>query len=446
MAISTGLKNSLNRIRELSSDIYSQYVPQLEDDSDIAKLAEPVMNVPEVYNEFCKALINRIVYTSVDTRIFNNPLKSLQRNDMPLGYAGQEIFVNPAVGRQYDVNDFAGILTKYESDVKVQYLTKNLDVQYPVTIVRTKLKEAFVSWESLDAFINGLSDSLYNGMYIDEYNYTKSLVASAYKANNVQIEVIADPTASVDNAKTFITKARALYTKFQAPTDKYNAWHKLGGAGKAITTYTPAEDVIMMVTADIMASIDVQIKAGAFSPKFVEFLNERTYIVNDFDVYNRETGTKIYDGSKIYGLIADRRWFKIKKIDQFMEDQRNANNRSIQLYLNNIMMFEYSLFANAIIFASEAPEVTATDFSFETETVEIAAGDHEGLDVKITPANATTEIKYEVTAGTKSHLVLTATDNGRHLDIKANANASGNYTVTATVGAVVKTVTVKVTA
>ena len=37
---------------------------------------------------------------------------------MPLGYAGQEIYVNPAKGRQYNPEDFAGILQKYEADVK----------------------------------------------------------------------------------------------------------------------------------------------------------------------------------------------------------------------------------------------------------------------------------------------------------------------------------------
>ena len=123
-----GLKNSLNKIREISSDIYHQYIPILEDDTDISTFASPILNVPEVYNEFCNALVNRIVYTQVNTKTFNNPLRGLEGSVMPLGYAGQEIYVNPAKGRQYNVNDFAGILQKYEADVKVQYLVKNMDL------------------------------------------------------------------------------------------------------------------------------------------------------------------------------------------------------------------------------------------------------------------------------------------------------------------------------
>ena len=245
MPVSNGLKNSLNRIREISSEIYHQYIPVIDDDTDIGTLAQPLFSVPEVYNEFCSALINRIVYTQVDTlRDFKNPLKDLEGSIMPLGYAGQEIHINPAKGRRYNADDFAGILQKYEADVKVQYLVKNMDIQYPVTIIRTKLKEAFVSWESLDRFINGLSQSLYNGMYIDEFRYTKSLVSSAYKNNNVIVDVITDPSSSESVAKEFIRKSRQYFLDFQLPSTDFNAWKQVGGAGRPITTWTLPEDIV----------------------------------------------------------------------------------------------------------------------------------------------------------------------------------------------------------
>ena len=65
--LSQGLKNSLNKIRQISSDIYHQYIPILEDDTDIGTFAQPILTVPEVYNEFCNALVNRIVYTNLKT-------------------------------------------------------------------------------------------------------------------------------------------------------------------------------------------------------------------------------------------------------------------------------------------------------------------------------------------------------------------------------------------
>lgn len=109
MAISEGLKTSLNAIREISSEIYHQYVPIIDDDTDIGSFGSPILSTPVVMNEFVSALVNRIVYTQFERKYFRNPLQVLEGDRIPLGYAGQEIYVNPAKGRKFNVNDFARI-------------------------------------------------------------------------------------------------------------------------------------------------------------------------------------------------------------------------------------------------------------------------------------------------------------------------------------------------
>ena len=446
MPVSQGLKNSLNRIREISSEIYHQYIPVIDDDTDIGTLAQPLFNVPEVYNEFCSALINRIVYTQVDTlRDFKNPLKDLEGSIMPLGYAGQEIHINPAKGRRYNADDFAGILQKYEADVKVQYLVKNMDIQYPVTIIRTKLKEAFVSWESLDRFINGLSQSLYNGMYIDEFRYTKSLVSSAYKNNNVIVDVITDPSSSESVAKEFIRKSRQYFLDFQLPSTDFNAWKQVGGAGRPITTWTLPEDIVLLLRNDIRAYVDVNVLADAYQIGKADFLARNIYPIDNFDVYS-DDGEKIFDGSSIYAMIADRNWFKIKPIDQFMEDQRNANNRSYQLYLNNIKMYEYSLFANAIVFASKVSDVAITGLSYgNTSIVNVKTGATQNLEVVVTPFNANTpNITYESSNGDVFTVAPDPQDD--HKCVITAKNSAGVAILTAKAGNVETHITVNVTA
>ena len=171
--LKAGLKNSLNQIREISSEIYTRYVPIIDDDTNIATLAEPILTIPQVQNEFLNHLINKIVYTKLMVKNFKNPLKFLEGDTIPVGYAGEEIYTNPITGRQFNVNDFAGLLQKYEADVKVQYTVVNSDLQYPVSVERHKLKQAFTSWETLEAFIDSITTALYNGAYIDEYKFTK---------------------------------------------------------------------------------------------------------------------------------------------------------------------------------------------------------------------------------------------------------------------------------
>ena len=441
--LSKGLQNSLNAIREISSTIYHQYVPVIEDDTDIGTFASPILSVPEVQNEFISALITRIVYTQVEMKSFNNPLRGLEGAVMPLGYAGQEIYVNPAKATQYNVEDTAGLLQKYESDVKVQYLVKNMDLQYKVSVVRTKLKEAFVTWEALDRFISGLSQSLYNGMYIDEYRYTKALVSSAYANNGVIVETVStSPTASEAAAKAFITKAREYFLNFQTPSAAYNSWAKVGGAGKPVTTWSNPEDIVMIIRNDIRSYLDVNVMAAAFNIDSATLLGN-IFLVDNFDVYS-DDGVKVFDGSNIYGMLADRNWFKIKPVDQFMEEFYNPNNRMRTFFLNNIKMYEYSLFANGVIFASGEATVNPTGFKFLVggeEKTSITITEATDVEVVTTPYAANASITYASSAQGKATV---AKKSGANKVITITPVADGSANITATVGDVVGTLAVTV--
>ena len=94
--IKEGLKQSLAKIREVSSDLYHQYVPVVDDETDIGSFATPILETPVLMNEFVSLLVNRIAYTQYELKYFDSPLKVLEGDEMPLGQVGQEIYVNPA--------------------------------------------------------------------------------------------------------------------------------------------------------------------------------------------------------------------------------------------------------------------------------------------------------------------------------------------------------------
>lgn len=418
MPVPKGLKNSLNAIREISSEIYHQYVPVIEDDTNIGQFADPIINNKVVQNEFISSLINRIVYTQFEIKYFRNPLQVLEGDQIPLGYQGQEIYVNPAKGRKFNPDDFAGLLAKYESDVKVQYMSLNMDVQYPVTISRQSLKKAFVSWTDLETFIDQLSNSLYNGAYIDEFKFTKNIVSSAYKDNKAIIEKISAPNTE-DLAKQFITKARTLFLNFQTPSSNYNAWNKMGGYGRPIVTFTAPEDIIFIIKNDLRAYIDVNVLASAFNIDKTELLGN-IITVDNFDVYD-DDNNKIFDGSNIVGLIADKRWFRIKRQDMFLDTFYNPNNRTWQYYLNLIKMYNFSLFANGVIFATELPSgVAVTDVTIS----DLNVTDGENIkNITVTPANTTDIVTVEVDSTNSSSCTATVQNNKI-----LNVNITGSIT------------------
>ena len=444
MAIAEGLRTELNLIRETSIEnntLYHRYVPEILPDTDIGSFASPILDNPNVMNEFMNVLVQRIVYTQVDTKLFNNPLRVLEGDRIPLGAIGQEIYINPAKARKFNVDDFAGLLAKYEADVKVQYHKLNSDLQYCLTITRAKIKDAFVSWGTLENFIEGLTQSLYNGAYIDEYNLTKGLVSSAYASNQVQIEIVDAPNSEA-LAKTFITKARTMYLNMQTPTTRFNAWRKVGGYGRDILTWSNPEDIVFLVRNDIGAYLDVNVLAQAFNIDRSILLGNIIY-VNDFDEYDSQ-GTKIFDGSSIIGMIADKSWFRIKEQETTMDEFYNANNRTWQYYLNVVRMYSYSLFSNAVVFATAAPQVAITGMTLDKEEVEVDAGETAKVKITTEPFQANYPT---ITVSSSAEAVATATITGKEITITgvaSGAEADGEATITVSAGNISKTISVVV--
>lgn len=439
MAIPEGLRTSLNSIRETSiqnNTLYHRYVPEILPTTDIGSFASPILDNPNVMNEFMNVLVQRIVYTQVDIKLFNNPLRVLEGDRIPLGSIGQEIFINPARGRRFNVDDFAGLLAKYEADIKVQYHHLNSDLQYCVTITRAKLKDAFVSWSTLENFIDGLTQSLYNGAYIDQYNMTKGLVSSAYASNQVRVEVISNPNTEA-LAKEFITKARTMFLNMQTPTPNFNAWRQVGGYGRDILTWSNPEDIVFLVRNDIGAYLDVNVLAQTFNIDRSVLLGNIIYI-NDFNEYDNE-GNLIFDGSNIVGMIADKSWFRIKEQETTMDEFYNANNRTWQYYLNVVRMYSYSLFANAVVFATALPSVPVTEMSFEETAPEVAVDGKVILKLATTPAQTTSEITF--TSGTTANATVRKIDNKT---VEVTGVKAGTSVITAKSGNITGTVTVTV--
>lgn len=353
---------------------------------------------------------------------------------------GQEIYVNPAKARRFNVDDFAGLLAKYEADVKVQYHHLNSDLQYCVTITRAKIKDAFVSWATLNDFIDGLTQSLYNGAYIDQYNLTKDLVSSAYKANNVKVEVVS-AVSSEATAKSLITKARALFLNMQTPSTKYNAWEQIGGYGKEILTWSNPEDIVFLIKNDLASYIDVNVLADAFNMDKSTFLGNIIY-VNDFDVYDNE-GTKTFDGSAIQCMIADKSWFRIKEQETTMDEFYNANNRTWQYYLNVVRMYSYSLFANAVVFATSKPTVNVTKIEFDDDTATVTEGNKIRLKCALTPHNTTSEVTFTSSATGKATVEKIS---DTEVEVTGVDEGSATITASALSGAVTDTCTVTVSA
>ena len=338
---SEGLVNALNKMREWSSTIYHQYVPIVTADSNINDFGKPILdsNLTPVYNEFF-SLIKRIAMAAIDARRFNNPLTFLEGDELPLGYAIENVHVNPVEGRQF--------VTKFPSKCKFYAYGGSHYNNLNISSISLASKLRSYGFN----FINGIIESLYNSAEIEQYKLTKGLVATAYKSNQVQYEVVTKPSTEA-TSKAFVKTLRKYFTKFRFPSSDYNAWKKVNPDDSAVITHTNPEDVVIVLASDYEAEIDVDVLARAFNMDKTDLLG-RVVIVDNFDI-TTNNGTKVYDGSHIMGMICDRRWFKIRMQDREMDEFYNPNSRVWTYWYNITGMYNYSLMANALVLCDEAP-------------------------------------------------------------------------------------------
>lgn len=441
---SQGLQTALNEIRNTliqDNTLYQEQIPVVNEYTSSQVYGQTLLNLPsDLRNKFIQSLVNRIAYTRFMMDYFENPLRELAGDDLPLGAIGQEIYVNPARGRVYDINDFAGLLAKYEADIKAEYTEINFDVQYPVTIIRKELEKAFVSWGDFESFLMGISTSLYNGAYIDDYKYTKRLITNAYRSNAVQMETIsfAGSTPTASELKSLTARLRQAYLDFMVPSTKYNAWKKVGGYGKSIVSWSKPENIVVFVSNAMASVIDVELLSVAFNIDKSSLLG-RVYYVEDFDIID-DDGTQIFDGSNIVALICDRRWFKIREKDMFMDEFYNANNRSWQSYLNVIKCFNFSVFANALMLVKALPTLNISSMQFIETAPTVEADEKITLHITTTPFPATQTVTF--TSGTVGKATVEKIDDRT---VEVTGKAAGTSVITATAGEVTATVTVTVT-
>ena len=422
MALPKGAK-VFNVVRENMNEVYMNTLPSATEDN-IQTISNILFNdaYQPMLNDFVTNLINRIGLTIVRNKTFNNPLSILRKGSMPLGTDIQDIYENPAEAEQYELSntEMAKLLTITDPDTHVAYYRRNRKDLYTKTISRENLQGAFVSWEKFEDYISAITTSLYSGNYIDEFKLTKSLVDGAYDNNKVIVETVNAVTDEA-SAKAFVKKARALFNKMKFPSTDYNAYSKFSGAKGQITTWTDEDRVVMIVTSDLMAEIDVDVLARAFNIDNTKFLG-RVIEVDKFE------------NPEIQAVICDEAWFQIYENIMRFDEFYNARVMAWNEYLHVWQTYAICPFANAVVLATQKPK-PATAIS--ASDVSVVKGATANVTVTLTPKDATSDLTFisgdETVFTVSSTGVVTGVSAGTGtLTVKTDNDLSDTATVTVT--------------
>ena len=409
----TRVSTVMNAVRE-SNPVVAQAIPLVGEDISALKALTVLStaNFP-VQNMVVESLINLIVKQTIIKKTANNKLSMLKKEAMDtLGDPIQNIYINPKNPRAYDPNAFSDSLKAYDNDVKVEYFHINRRDKFNLTVYRELLAQAATDWVTLDNFIAALTNSVYAGNEIAEYNMFKKAIVQAKKEHFFKIQHIEYPTE--DNVKKLMANIRTVATNMTFPRSDYNNYlEKAKEAGlndtEAIITSTDYADAVIVIKSDILETINVETLATAFHTTYTDFLNQ-LIVVDDFgyDEYDRENAKiKGHVSSDIGILIADKEVFQFR--DRLVTSGGDYNNNTLAWnYVFHIWQnINVSCLCNAMCYeVSNSPVLTG--ISIDKTSVELSA-DKESDEIKYNfyPDNF---------AGNTEMSLLSATKDGEVVD------------------------------
>ena len=331
----------LNAVRAEASQAYKDAVP-VATPYNLQDVGNPIMQYQAVANEFIDALVNKIVMQLIRRRLWTNPLGILKRGEMPLGTDIEEIHTNPAAAKAYDGTEtgMEDILKMHKPDTEAVYYRLNRQDKYVVTINNEQLRGAFTTWGQLENLIGQITDSLYNGNTIDEFQYTKALAGDAVAANKIRSIPVPYPNTEA-NSKDFMKTLRSTSMLFTFPSTNYNNYVLNGGTVPRVT-WTPVQDQVILIRADVASEIGVELLAGVFNLSYADY-SARQIVVDNFN------------DDKTLAVLADKDSFVIYEQLRQFTNFFNASSLGWQYYYHAWDLFAMSPFYNCVALTAAPP-------------------------------------------------------------------------------------------
>lgn len=396
----------LDRIRDDASPDYLARIPEATKAGVQATLRALQTYRPQ-QNEFIDALVNKIALTIVHTNSWTNPLAEFKRGLLTGGDTIEEIQVGLIKAKTYDpARDELERELFGTAAIEVQnnFHKVNRRDRYKVTINQPLLMNAFNTPMGLSSFASqimaapGISDQW------DEFLLMCSLFGE-YESNGGFFKVnVRDITASGSteaDAKDALRKIRTTAGNMKFISSQYNA------ANMQIAAQ--ADELILFVSPEFNAAIDIEALAGAFNLTKLEMSGRVIEIPQEkFGI----------DGAQ--ALMTTKDFFIVA--DQLFETSSQWNPASLQnnYWLHRWQVISASRFVPAVLFTTKGGDeviktvepvtavsaITILDREGEVPT-EVARGENYSLDAEADGTD--TSVRWTLTGNTSPRTWISQT-------------------------------------
>lgn len=328
----------LNSIRQTSSQDYQNRIP-VATDTNLEQVGILIETYPTAKNEFITTLTNQVAKTVFLAKLYNNPFKFFKKGNLPYGKTIEQIFVDiikgKAFGENFGSSGVESLVSKEVQDnVHVEYISENYRNKYKISISDQQLKGAFRDENGLSSLVQRLVQAPLNSAEFDEFLMIKK-VLSKLKISELEITDFATLDENAQ-AKKLTKTVKTMVNKMRFMSKNYNA--------QGVYTFTKPEDIVILVTPETQANIDVELLASSFHMDKAE-IEGRIVLIDEF--LTDSDGTESVD-TDCLALICDKDLVQFWETENTTETFRNADKLETNLFYHRWGIISGCNFANAI--------------------------------------------------------------------------------------------------
>lgn len=261
------------------------------DASTLVSLGNAVLSSSTNTEAFLNTLIQRVGRTVLRYREYRNKLRDMVVNDFEYGAILQKIKVQMPSAVQdpaYSLTDGQSvdpwIVAKPAVDQKL--FVKRTPYMFHITIQQHTLKEAFLSAESMGAFIGIVFGEVRNAIEFALENLGRVTIATGIaEASAREVKLVTDYNRDAGQSLTaatavfdpdFLAYAVKRMNSARDHLEDMSASYNDG----SLVTFTPKEDLRVRINSDFHRALETVVQYAAFHDEFVE--NEGVYSLMNF--------------------------------------------------------------------------------------------------------------------------------------------------------------------
>lgn len=341
-----------------------------DDNRSLHNIGEFILSYQPYQNAYLSALVNRIGRVLITSRLWNNPWAVFKKGRLEYGETVEEIFVNIAKPNSFNPETAESEVFKREiPDVRAAFHSMNFQKFYKATVSNDQLRQAFLSFGEMHSLIARIVDSLYGAMQLDEYLTMKYMICREALNGGIYTVTTKPIEGAGADPKDAVKKYREYTNNMTFLKGEYNR------AG--VRTSTPIDDQVIIVPNHAEAEIGVEVLAAAFNISQVDYIGRRIPVDSfEFSAEDENRLTELFgdafkpftgeEKKSLQSISAgkfDKEWFMV--FDNFEQFTENYNGQGLywQYFFHTWKTFSVSPFSNAILFTSQANEVTSVTVS-----------------------------------------------------------------------------------